>query len=73
MIGFWKNDKKNYTTHAQGLSKEQVSFLQGLQIGDRLVLFENDVREGEKRAPLTLKRSTLKKSLVSAETQNQAA
>ncbi len=66
-LGFWKNTSgKCYMSHQQGLSKEQVSYLQSLQIGDRIVLFINDVREGEKQPDLSLTRSTLHTDAVKA-------
>lgn len=57
-IGFWKTPK-GFITHKQGLSQEQIGYLQNLKVGDRLVLWVNDVREGERNADLTLKRSSL--------------
>lgn len=57
-IGFWKA-KQGYISHKQGLSQQQISYLQNLKVGDRLVLFVNDVREGEKGADITLVRSNL--------------
>lgn len=56
-IGFWRT-KLGYVSHKNGLTQEQVNYLQNLKQGDRLVLFQNDVREGENDAVLTLKRST---------------
>ncbi len=57
-IGFWKTEK-GFISHSQGLSQEQVGYLQNLKAGDRLVIFMNDVREGEKGAEATLMRSNL--------------
>lgn len=55
-IGFWKTSK-NYMSHMNGLTETQVAYLQNLKVGDRLVIFVNDVREGEKGASLILARS----------------
>ncbi len=64
-LGFWKSaNGKCYMSHQQGLSKEQISYLQSLQIGDRIVLFVNEVREGEKHPDLSLTRSTLPKETL---------
>jgi hypothetical protein len=57
-IGFWKTSK-GFISHKQGLSEEQVTILKNLKAGDRLVLFTNDVREGEKGAHLSMARSTI--------------
>lgn len=57
-VGFWRT-QKGYISHKQGLTKEQVDYLHNLKVGDRLSLFANDVREGERNAELTLKRSSL--------------
>lgn len=57
-IGFWKTPK-GYISHKGGLTAVQVQYLQNLKVGDRLVIFFNDVREGEKGAPASLKRSHL--------------
>lgn len=56
-IGMWKTEKGSYLSHSKGLTEEQVQYLQNLKIGDRLVLWVNDVREGEKGPNLTLARS----------------
>lgn len=60
MLGFWQiKDKKSiFMSHSKGLAADQIAFLHSLQVGDKLVLFTNDVREGEHGAHLTLKRST---------------
>ena len=58
-IGFWKT-KRGYITHKNGLNAEQLASLQSLQLGDKLVLFEQEVREGEYHPPLVLKRSIFK-------------
>lgn len=57
-IGFWKT-KKGFVSHKNGLNEEQVQYLSNLKVGDRLVIFLNDVREGEKGAHATLLRNTL--------------
>lgn len=63
-VGFWKS-KQGFVSHKQGLSEEQVNYLHNLKVGDRLVLFVNDIREGEKGADVTLMRSTLPTEVVS--------
>lgn len=57
-IGFWRT-QKGFISHKHGLDEEQVKYLQNLKVGDRLALFTNDVRDGERQADMTLKRSTL--------------
>lgn len=60
MIGMWRmKNEKGWVSHAHGLNAEQVAYLSNLKEGDRLVVFENDVREGEKGPALSLKRSLL--------------
>lgn len=60
MIGLWRmKNERGYVSHARGLNEEQVKYLQNLKIGDRLVVFENDIREGETGPALSLKRSIL--------------
>ncbi len=60
MIGLWKiKSGKGWISHNKGLTPEQISQLQALKVGDKLVIFENDVREGETGPSITLKRSTL--------------
>jgi len=59
-IGFWKIvNSNNFTSSVKGLTEEQVNYLKNLKVGDRLVLFVNDVREGEKSPNLSLKRSNV--------------
>lgn len=64
-VGFWKS-KVGFISHKEGLSQEQVDYLRNLKVGDRLVLFDNDVREGERGAILTLKRSNLSSEVVTS-------
>lgn len=59
-IGLWKTKNATvYTSHMAGLKEDQVTMLKNLKAGDRLVLFVNDVREGETGPNYTLARSTL--------------
>lgn len=43
-VKFWKSRVKNtmYQSHAGGLNKDQIKFLQSLVVGDKLVLFMNN-------------------------------
>lgn len=59
MLGLWKTEKGNYISHNKGLTEEQVTYFQNLKVGDRLVVFVNDIRKGEKSPELTLKRSSI--------------
>ena len=60
MIGLWKmKNQKGYISHAKGLTEDQVKYFHNLKIGDRLVIFIHDIREGEKSPDLSLKRSTI--------------
>lgn len=61
MIGLWKSSNdKVYVSHAKGLDQEQITYLHNLKVGDRLTLFLNDVRDGEKGPIFTLKRSLIR-------------
>lgn len=40
-IAFWKKESGNYMSASQGLTQEQVSFLQSLKVGDRLIVMQN--------------------------------
>lgn len=67
MIGLWKiKSGKGFVSHHKGLNQEQVAFFHNMKVGDRLVLFENDVRAGENAPQFTLKRSNLKETNDSA-------
>lgn len=68
-VGFWKTEK-GFISHKQGLSQQQVNYLQNLKAGDRLILFVNDVREGEKRAHLSMIRSNLPATSFTQEVSN---
>ena len=39
MIGFWLAKDRALRSSTQGLTQEQIEFLQSLKVGDRLVLF----------------------------------
>ena len=43
MLGLWKTPK-GFVSHKDGLQEEHIKFFQNLKVGDRLVLFLNDVR-----------------------------
>lgn len=58
-VGLWKTSKGNAISHKEGLTEDQVKFFQGLQKGDRLVLWVNNVTEGERRPNFTLEKSIL--------------
>lgn len=53
-INFWTKDTGNSLSHSKGLTQEQVNALQQLKVGDRLILWKNDVKE-EHDSNLTLK------------------
>lgn len=60
MVGFWRmKSNKGWVSHGQGLTEESLKFFRSLKVGDKLVVFENEVRDGERHPHLTLKRSTL--------------
>lgn len=50
MVKFWIRDSGNFFSAKSGLTREQISFLQQLKVGDRLVLWR------EPNSELTLKR-----------------
>lgn len=56
MIGFWKKESGNIMNHSKGLSEEQVKFLQSLKVGDRLIVYTNQVAEGENKPTHNLKK-----------------
>lgn len=56
-VPFWSNGGKTITSHAGGLTAEQVEFLQNLQVGERLVIFHNGEELENNRPNYTLKRS----------------
>ena len=46
-INFWqKNDSGNIMNHSNGLTQEEVDALRLLQPGDRLILWNNEQKEG---------------------------
>ena len=45
-VSFWKKDTGNLLSHGQGLSAEQIAFIQKLQVGDRLILWANNAKAG---------------------------
>ena len=56
-IGLWKKETNNLLSHGEGLTEEQVEFLQSLKPGDRLICWYNkDSSEDPKRATYTLKK-----------------
>lgn len=42
MVKFWQTSGKNFITHANGLTLDQIGFLKSLQLGDRLIIFVNE-------------------------------
>lgn len=52
-IGLWTDIKGNMRSAMAGLDKEQLEFLQSLQLGDRLVIWKND-NEEKNRPQFTL-------------------
>jgi len=56
-IGLWSKQNGHSFTKKDGLTKEQVQFLQSLKEGDGLVLFKSDEEEGSKRPTFVLKKS----------------
>lgn len=57
-LSFWKKNSGNALTHVKGLTQEQVDALRELKVGDRLILFSNDV-DGETKPAFTLKKARL--------------
>lgn len=55
-VGFWKKESGNLMNPTKGLTEEQVVFLQSLKAGDRLIIWVNDVKEGENRPNVVLKK-----------------
>ena len=52
-IGLWTDINGNMRSAMAGLDKEQLEFLQSLQLGDRLVIWKND-HEEKNRPQFTL-------------------
>lgn len=52
-INFWKKESGNLLSHGQGLTKEQVQFLQSLKEGVRLILWKAQQND---RADVCLKK-----------------
>lgn len=42
MVKFWQTSGKNFITHGNGLTLDQIGFLKSLQLGERLIIFVND-------------------------------
>lgn len=55
MISFWKKESGSLMSYRNGLTKEQIQFLQGLREGDRLVLWDNSKSRYESKSDFTLK------------------
>jgi hypothetical protein len=41
-LQFWKKETGNLMTHGKGLTKEQLTELQNLKEGDRLIMYKKD-------------------------------
>lgn len=55
MIGFWKSKiTEDFLSHGSGLTEDQIKILRELEPGDRLIIYQNDVK-GTSRPPLMLK------------------
>jgi len=61
-ISFWKKDSGNMLTHAHGLTHEQIQELHEINIGDRLVLWQQS-KDTETKPNYTLKKFIKKESL----------
>lgn len=55
-VGFWKKESGNLMNPSKGLTEEQVVFLQSLKVGDRVILWNNIVKEGDNKPNLVLKK-----------------
>lgn len=53
-IAFWKKSSLNMMSHGKGLTADEVKALQTLKVGDRLILWNNDVKS-DKDPNITLK------------------
>lgn len=54
-IHFWKKKSGHFFTHSGGLRQEDVTFLQTLKVGDKLIAFNNDRKDRETSPDLTIK------------------
>ena len=56
MIGMFREENGNLLSHSKGLDMDQITFLQSLKVGDRLIMFRNEV-EKPNYPTYTLKKS----------------
>lgn len=56
MIAFWKKETGNLMSASKGLTEEEIKFLQSLKIGDRLIVYNNNIKEGDNRPNFTIKK-----------------
>jgi intein/homing endonuclease len=54
-LQFWKKETGNLMTHGKGLTKEQLTELQNLKEGDRLIMYKNSEKLSDSSPDFTLK------------------
>lgn len=55
-ISFWKTQYGSAKTHKNGLTEQQIEFLQTLEPGDTLIIFKNEDKESETSPDFSLKK-----------------